>query len=92
MVEVCCGTLAAMNQATSGVCRVPSEASDSHNHSGNVEEVAALLIRKGKFSMRCHLKVMKVRRLAASGLKTPDGETCHSMVEKFVPLEFKEEL
>lgn len=36
--------------------------------------------------------MMEVRLLATSGLKTHDVKTCHSMLEKFVPLEFKDEL
>lgn len=90
MVEVGCTTIMVIDQATSGVHKALSEASDSHSR--NVEEVAVLSIWKGKAPMRYHPKVMKVRQPAASILKTHNGETYHSMLEKFVPPWFKEEL
>lgn len=49
----------AIDQATSGVCRALSEA--NNGHSGNVEEVIVLPVRKDKASRRYHLKVMKAR-------------------------------
>lgn len=37
-------------------------------------------------------KVLKVRRSTMSNLKTPTGEACYSMLEKYMPSKFKEEL
>lgn len=49
-------------------------------------------MKRGRASRWYHLKVMEVRWPAVSGMKTPDRETCHSPLKKFVPPEFKEEL
>lgn len=51
-----------------------------------------LLTWKGKASKRCHPKMMKDRRRAVSILKTPNGENYLSMLEKFMPSEFKKGL
>lgn len=36
--------------------------------------------------------MLKARQLTTFGLKTLDGETCYSMLKKFMPPKFKEEL
>lgn len=80
----------ALDQSTSGIHRALSEISEGHNR--NVEEVVKPSMKRGKTSRRYLPKVMKARLPAASKLKTPDGETCHSMLKNFLPLEFREEL
>lgn len=90
MVEVDYGTIVAMDQATNGIHGPSSEARDGPSE--YVEEVIALPVRNGKTSRRYYPKVMKARRPAASSLKSTNGETYHSILEKFVPPKFKEEL
>lgn len=72
------------------VCKASSEASDGH--SGNVEDITRSSTRKGKVAKRFYPKVMKVRRLAPSGIRVSSVKTCSLLLEEYVHLEYKEEL
>ena len=48
--------------------------------------------KRGKASRRYHTKVMEARWPAVSSLRISNRETYHSMLEMYMPLEFKEEL
>lgn len=90
MAEMGCGTIMAMDQATSEVCGASSEASD--DHIGNVQEVTMLPTMKDKALRRHRPKVMKEKQQATYSLRALDGEACYTMLKKFVPFVFIEEL
>lgn len=57
-----------------------------------MEEVAEPPMKRGQFSRRYGPKEMGVRQPTAFDLRNPYGKICHVMLEKYVSLEYKEEL
>lgn len=88
MVETGCNTIMIMDQVASRVCKALS---DANGHSGMWRRLLSP-VKRGKALRRYYSKVMGAREVATPGLKTPDRKSCHSLLEKSVPLEFKEKL
>lgn len=89
MVEAGYGTIVAMDQATSGVHWAPSKA--SNDHSGNVEDGTGLPMSKGMATRKFRPKIMKVGWSTTSGIKVPNTKTYNSMLERYIPSEYKED-
>lgn len=51
-----------------------------------------MLVRKGKATKKFYPNVMKVRQLATCGIRVPDVEAYHLMLERYISPEYKEEL
>lgn len=86
-MEADCGTIVTVDQVTNDVRRAPSEA--NNGHSKNVEVVGPL-VKKGKASRKYCPKVMEARRPATPGIRVPNSETCHAMLERYVSIEYEE--
>lgn len=90
IMEVGCGTVTTMDQVASGIHGTLSKASDSHSE--NIEEAIRLPVRKGKASKKYCPKLMKARLLVTSNSRILGIESCHSLLEEYVPSKYKEEL